>query len=135
MPSWYNHINWLNTMLYIIHSKLNFNSIELCIIQWIIPQKNSFPSVPIAALCLYNIQRENLILKILTVRVYQFGFEISAANAVKHFVERVELNKIPLHIQYLVNQNSNINSKKIQYQTAKHFPHRKIFNTISNIST
>ena len=27
------------------------------------PQKNRFQSVPIADLCLYNIQRENLVLK------------------------------------------------------------------------
>ena len=30
-------------------------------------QKTRFPSVPIAALCLYNIQRDNLVLKMLSV--------------------------------------------------------------------
>ena len=36
-------------------------------VQWIIPKKNRFQSVPITALCLFNIQLENLVLKNLSV--------------------------------------------------------------------
>ena len=45
----HNNSKWVETVLHVNHSELS--------------QKTMFQSVPIAALCLYNIQRENLVFK------------------------------------------------------------------------
>ena len=72
-------------------------------------QKNRIQSVPIAALCLYNIQRENLVLKnSLCIQSMQSGFSIpyflSPRRQKKHSINE-SIYIIPLKIHGLPKDN------------------------------